>query len=242
MSAGIRTLNNDSLSDALPHLTAFLEYARGACEARRGAPGNDVISGLVHAEEEGKKLSESELISMIVVLLLAGYETTANLIGNGMLALFRHPGELAKLKANPSLIQSAVEEMLRYDTSTETFQLRFAAEDVEIAGATIPKGEPVLMVVTSANRDKARFDAPDEFDITRADNKHLAFGVGIRYCVGAPLARLEARIAISTLLRRMPDVRLALPDEEIRYRVSPLRGGPRLRGIAAFPVVFTPKG
>jgi cytochrome P450 len=142
---------------------------------------------------------------MVYLLLVAGYETTANLIGSGVLALLEHPDQLASLRSDPALLPSAVEELLRFCAPVATSTLRYAAEDVTLGGVVIPKGDMVLVVITAANRDPARFPSPDALDITRADNKHLAFGHGIHYCLGAPLARLEGEIALGTLLRLMPD-------------------------------------
>jgi cytochrome P450 len=157
---------------------------------------------------------------MAYVLLVAGYETTAVLIGSGVLALLQHPDQLAQLRADPALLPSAVEELLRFTSPIKTSTLRYAAEDVSVGGVVIPKGEMVLVVITAANRDPARFPSPDTLDFTRPDNKHLAFGHGIHYCLGASLARLEAEIAFGTLLRRMPDLRLGVAAEALTWRPS----------------------
>jgi cytochrome P450 len=166
-------------------------------------------------------------------LLVAGHETTVNLIGNGMLALLQHPDQLQKLKDDPSLIKPAIEELLRYDGPVETSTERFAREVIAIGGTVIPKGEMVMVVIASADHDPERFADPDELDITRADNKHLAFGKGIHFCLGAPLARMEGQIAIGTLLRRMPDLRLADSPESLTWRP-----GMVLRGLEGLPVEF----
>lgn len=215
-------------------MEAFVRYVQALCDARRNAPGDDLISGLVQAEEQGEKLTQSELVAMVALLLVAGHETTVNLLGNGMLALFEHPDELAKLQRDPSLIKAAVEEMLRYNGPLETSTSRFAREDLEFCGAHIPRGELVMVVLTSANRDRLRFEAPDQLDITREDNRHVAFGYGAHYCVGAPLARMEGQIGVTTLLRRLPDIRLAVPLREIQWRPGLL-----MRSARQIPVVFS---
>src|SRR5262249_51043879 len=157
--------------------------------------------------DAGDRLSTDELQGMVYLLLVAGYETTVNLIGSGVLALLEHPDQLARLRLDPALLPAAIEELLRFCSPVATSTIRFAAEDIAIQDAVIPKGDMVLVVIAAANRDPARFPCPDALDITRADNKPIAFGHGIHYCLGAPLARLEGEIAIGTLLRRMPNLR-----------------------------------
>jgi cytochrome P450 len=208
-------------------------YLEVRFEERRRAPAEDLLTGLIQAEEAGDKLGKEELQAMVYILLVAGYETTANLIGSGVLALLQHPDQLDKLRADPALLPSAVEELLRFCAPVKTSTLRYAAEDVTLGGVVIPKGEMVLVVITAANRDPARFPSPDTLDITRSGNKHLAFGHGIHYCLGAPLARLEGEIALGTLLRRMPDLRLGVAPEALTWR--PSFG---LRGLVKLPVVF----
>jgi cytochrome P450 len=183
-------------------------YFQQLFELRRRNPGEDLTTHLVQAEENGNKLTNEELTANIMLLFVAGHETTVNLIGNGLLALHRNPDQLALLKANPQLITGAIEEFLRYDSSVQ-MSGRVALEDVELAGRTIPKGESVLCLLGSANRDPAVYpDAPDRLDITRPNVRPLSFGGGIHFCLGAQLARIEAEIAISTLLRRLPDLRI----------------------------------
>jgi cytochrome P450 len=184
-------------------------YFQQLFELRRKQPGDDLITQLVQAEEDGSKLSNEELTANIILLFGAGHETTVNLIGNGLLALYRNPGQLALLKANPSLITNAIEEFLRYDSSVQLTG-RVALEDIEdLGGKRIPKGESVLCLLGSANHDPAVYpDRPEQLDITRPNVKPLSFGGGIHFCLGAQLARIEAEIAISTLLRRLPDLRL----------------------------------
>ena len=217
----------------LPHMQAFTDYLRALFEEKRENPKDDLISALVRAEEAGDKLSEDELLGMVFLLLVAGHETTVNLIGNGTLALMQHPDQLQKLKADPSLIKPAVEELLRYDGPVETSTRRFAREDVAIGGTVIPKGEIVMVVIAAADHDPGRFPDPDLLDITRTDNKHLAFGKGIHHCLGAPLARMEGQIAISTLLSRLPNLRLKGSPESLTWRP-----GLVLRGLKGLPVEF----
>ncbi|SIO33520.1 hypothetical protein SAMN05443247_04085 [Bradyrhizobium erythrophlei] len=184
-------------------------YFHQLFELRRKSPGDDLTTQLVQAEEDGSKLSNEELTANIILLFGAGHETTVNLIGNGLLALHRNPDQLALLKANPSLITNAIEEFLRYDSSVQLTG-RVALEDIEdLGGKKIPKGESVLCLLGSANHDPAVYpDRPERLDITRPNVKPLSFGGGIHFCLGAQLARIEAEIAISTLLRRLPDLRL----------------------------------
>jgi cytochrome P450 len=217
----------------IPHMTAFTDYLRALFEEKRKNPRDDLVSALVLAEEAGDKLSEHELLGMVFLLLVAGHETTVNLIGNGVLALLQHPDQLRKLREDPSLIKPAVEELLRYDGPVETSTERFAREDVEVDGTVIPKGEMVLVVLAAADHDPQRFANPDTLDITRAHNRHLAFGKGIHHCLGAPLARMEGQIAISTLLRRMPDLRLKGSPDALSWRPGLI-----LRGLRGLPVEF----
>ena len=204
---------------------ALVRYIRRLVRQRRKRPAGDLISGLVAAEEAGDRLSEDELLAMVCLLLVAGYETTVNLIGNGALALLENPEELAKLRAEPALMPAAVEEILRYESPLTLATPRWALCDVKIADITIPKGSVVAIGIASAHRDPQQFERPDELDLGREPNRHLAFGQGIHYCLGAPLARLEAQIAFTTLLRSFPDLRLAVPRTALVWRRSlPLRG------------------
>jgi cytochrome P450 len=218
---------------AMPSLFAFMGYVRKLIRIRRADPADDLTSALVEAREAGDRFSEEELLGMISLLLIAGHETTVNLIGNGMLSLMEHPESMERLRNDPNLIKSAVEELLRYDGPLLTATERFACEDVTIDGVTIPRGEMVYAVLASANRDERQFDRPDTLDLTREPNRHVAFGLGLHYCLGAPLARLEGQIAINTLLRRMPDLRLAVPAQAL-----PWRPGLVLHGLKALPVAM----
>jgi cytochrome P450 PksS len=219
---------------AIPALILFLRYIRKLVRTRRADPQDDLVSALLEAREAGDKLSEDELLAMISLLLIAGHETTVNLIGNGMLALMEHPDQMDRLRNDPSAIKPAVEELLRYDGPLETATERYAREDVAIAGVTIPRGEIVFAVLASANRDERQFDHADTLDLSREPNRHVAFGQGMHFCLGAPLARLEGQIAINSLLRRIPDLKLAVPRQALRRRP-----GLVLHGLKSLPVAFS---
>jgi cytochrome P450 len=206
----------------------FCAYLRAVFAARRAAPRDDLISALVAAEERGDSLSEAELISTLILILGAGHETTTNLLGNAVLALLRNPDERKRLQDDPSLCESAVEEFLRYDSPVQATD-RMAKEDLHAAGALVREGEFAVLLLGAANRDPARFAEPDRLDLARRDNHHLAFGQGVHFCLGATLARLEARAAISALLRRFPDFDGA--------HDPPLRRSTTLRGPASLPLV-----
>jgi hypothetical protein len=205
-------------------------YFQQLFELRRKTPGDDLITQLLQAEEDGSKLSNEELTANIILLFGAGHETTVNLIGNGLLALHRNPDQLALLKSNPSLITNAIEEFLRYDSSVQMTG-RVTLEDIEdLGGRKIPKGESVLCLLGSANRDPAVYpDRPDRLDITRPNVRPLSFGGGIHFCLGAQLARIEAEVAISTLLRRLPELKLD-DAENPRWRPTFV-----LRGLKELP-------
>ncbi|MHC2735792.1 cytochrome P450 [Bradyrhizobium liaoningense] len=203
-------------------------YFQQLFELRRRTPGDDLITQLVQAEEDGNKLTNEELTANIILLFGAGHETTVNLIGNGLLALHRNPDQLALLKVRPELMEGAIEEFLRYDSSVQMTG-RVALEDVDLGGAKIPKGETVLCLLGSANRDPAVYpDRPDRLDVTRQNVKPLSFGGGIHFCLGAQLARIEAGIAIATLLRRLPDLRIADVENPEWRPTFVLRGLKRL--------------
>jgi cytochrome P450 PksS len=223
----------------IPKAWSFLRYTRRLVRARRDSPRDDLITALVQAGEAGDRLGEDELAAMILLLLIAGHETTVNLIGNGTLALLRHPEQMARLRGEPGLIRPAVEELLRYDSPVMTATERFAREDLAVAGVTIPRGEMVFAAIASANRDDRQFANPDALDVAREPNKHLSFGLGAHFCVGAALARMEGQIAVGTLLRRTSELRLAVPPGALRWR-----RGLVLRGMEGLPVTFTarPKG
>ena len=220
---------------ALPSLYRFVRYVRALIARRRSAPRDDLLTALVQAEEAGDRLSTDELLGMVVLLLIAGHETTVNLVASGTLALLQHPDQLERLRQDPALLPAAVEELLRFTSPVELATERYAREPVEVAGTAIPAGDLVLAVLASANRDPRRFARPDELDLAREPNRHLAFGQGAHYCLGAPLARLEGQIALATLLRRLPDGGLAVPPENLRWR-----RGLFLRGLEALPVTLLP--
>jgi hypothetical protein len=205
-------------------------YFTGIVAQRRVEPRDDLISALVKAQEDGERLNEAELLANAVLLLNAGHETTTNLIGNGTLALLRHPDQLRRLRENPALIPNAVEELLRYDSPVQ-FTNRVLTADLTLGGKQLHAGETVLLLLGAANRDPAQFPDPDRLDVGRADNKHLAFGLGSHFCLGAPLARLEGRIVFETLLRRLPGLRLAHPAPVYRQNFN-------LRGLEALEVAF----
>lgn len=220
---------------AVPNVWALVRYIRRLVERRRKNPRDDLITELAGAEETGDQLSEEELVAVVALLLVAGHETTVNLIGNGVLALLEHPDQMERLRGNPALIKPALEELLRYASPVATATERYTVTDVTIDGVTIPRGELVGVVLASANRDERQFPNPDSLDLTREPNRHLSFGIGNHFCLGASLARLEGQIAVNTLLRRCPDVRLAAPPGALRWRPGPL-----LRGLEALPVAFRP--
>ena len=206
---------------------------RRLIEIKRARPGDDLLTGLIQAKDNEDRLNEPELIDLATQMLLAGHETTVSLIGTGVVLLMRHPDQLAALRADPTLVRSAVEEILRYESPADSSLLRVATADVELSGVTIRKGEAAIAVTGSANFDESRFPNPATFDITRTHNPHVGFGHGIHFCIGAPLARIEGQVALTALFDRFPDVRLAVPPEEIVWR-PPLS----LRGPVAVPVTW----
>jgi cytochrome P450 PksS len=210
---------------------AMMRFLRRLVAARRAHPGDDLVSRLALAHDGNDRLSDDELVAMLALLLIAGYETTVNLIATGALLLLGHQEQLARLREEPALIDSAVEELLRLATPVDVATERYAREEVEIAGVTIPRGALVLVAIVSANADERRFPEPERLDVARGENRHLSFGLGSHYCLGAPLARLEGRIAIEGLIHRFPNLRLATPVERLRWRP-----GVSLRGLVALPV------
>ncbi|MGW3125311.1 cytochrome P450 family protein [Streptomyces sp. NPDC001076] len=214
-------------------------YLAELIHRKRSDLGEDLISGLIRASDQGEHLTENEAAAMCFVLLFAGFETTINLIGNGLYALLRNPTQRDRLqksieRGDNGLLDTGVEELLRYDGPVELATWRFATEALTIGGQRIATGDPVLVVLAAANRDPARFSAPDTIDLARGDNQHLGYGHGIHYCLGAPLARLEGRTALKTLLHRLPDLRLAADPADLRWR-----GGLIMRGLRELPVQFT---
>ena len=216
---------------------AMISYFRALLTVKRQQPADDLLSALISVRDSGDSLREDELLSMMFLLLVAGHETTVNLIASGTLALLLNPGELSRLRADPSLLDGAVEELLRAVSPVNHATFRFAAEPVEIGGAHISPGEVIVIALSSANRDPSRYadPDPDQLDLGRDSSGHLAFGHGIHYCLGAPLARLEAEIAFGALLQRFGSIRLAVPAESLRWRPSTL-----IHGLEALPVRLLP--
>lgn len=215
-SAALKTNQAEVINATLKE---FFDYIKVLLAAKRYNPGNDLITSLLHAYEEGDCLSENELLSTIWLLISAGHETTANVIANGTLALLQHPNQIHLLQNNPALLSSTVEEILRC-VGPVILASRIAGEDMLIHGKQISKGERVVLNIAVANRDPHKFTNPADFDITREENEHLAFGKGIHFCMGAPLARLETKIAFRILLQRMPNLRLAIEPNQVVYSQS----------------------
>ena len=215
------------------HTDEFVAYLDDLFARRRSEPTDDLVSALVQAEDAGDHLSENELYSMVVLLIVAGHETTVSLITNSVLALLSNPTQLAELRADPSLLPSAVEELLRYDSPVERTITRWATADVELGGESIRRGELVIAVVGSANRDASQFADPDSLDVRREGGKHVGFGRGPHFCLGAALARLETEIALATLLERLPNLRLAIAEDDLYWRPIPI-----FRSLASLPVAW----
>jgi cytochrome P450 len=207
------------------------EILTGICEMRRQNPTGDLLSELVQAEEQGDRLTAQELIDNVIQLFAAGFDTTSGLIGNALLALLSHPDQLALLRADQSLMPGAVEEFLRYDSSVHIGS-RVALEETGVAGSIIAKGTMILAVLGSANRDEEAYDDPDRFDVRRRDIKPISFGGGIHHCIGAQLARLETEVAVGSMIRRFPHLRLAGGEKPVR------RPGLTLRALSSLPVMI----
>jgi cytochrome P450 len=216
-----------------PAVMALLDYIRGLLVAKRQDPGDDLLSALITARDEGDRLTDDELTSMVYLLLIAGHETTTNLIANGMLLLLSEPARWERVVAEPELLPGVVEECLRYEGPVQTATFRTTLEPVELGGHLIPAGATVLVSLSSANRDADRFPDPDRLVLDRPATPNLAFGHGIHYCLGAPLARLEGQVAFAALARRFPGMRLAVPLDQLSWRPSVL-----IRGLAALPVTL----
>jgi len=221
-------LDEDALARGAEAIGGFTEHFAALIEERRLQERDDLLSALIAAEEGGERLTWEELLTTVILLFLAGHETTVNLIGNGALALLRHPDQLQRLRRDPALGPSAVEELLRYDSPVHV-TARIATTDLTVGGTPVAAGEQLIVLVAAANRDPAVFADPDRLDIGRADNRHLSFSAGMHYCLGAALARLEGEVAIGALVRRFP--RLELVDPEPRYRDHLV-----LRGLRSLPL------
>lgn len=226
--------NPDRVGRVLRTVEDMTAYFRDAIREQRRKPRDGLIRSLMDAEVEGQRLTEEEVIANTIVTMVGGQETTTNLIGNGLLTLLRQPERLAELRDDPSIIEPAVEELLRYESPSQ-HTARIAHEDVVMGGKHIRKGDAVMAVMAAGNRDPDRFPDPDRLDLSRQDNRHLAFGWAAHFCFGAPLARMEGQIAFSTLLRRLPD--LALAADRVGWRENL-----GLRGLNALPVTFRPSG
>ena len=225
------TLSPDERETADAAMRSLDEYLMPIISARRVDPKDDIISALAQAEEEGDKLTEREVLIMLRLLLVAGNETTTNLIGNGVLALLRHPDQLAAMREDPALIPSAVEELLRFDSPVQV-DVRSVLDDCEVNGFRVRRGDNVVTLLGAANRDPDRFEAPDRLDVRRGDQNHLSFGRGIHHCLGAPLARLEGRVVLQALIDRFSSLRLLEDRPAFRSSVA-------LRGLLALPVSAT---
>ena len=216
---------------SLPSIFAFVRYLKRMIADRRANPRDDLVTALVEAEEQGEKLTEDEIVAMMVLLMIAGHETTVNLIASGTLALLEAPDQKRHLIEDPALLPSAVNELLRFTAPVETATERYAAQDMEMCGANIARGDVVFAAIASANRDEREFADPDRLDLARNPNPNIAFGDGIHFCLGHQLARLEAEIAFRRLFERFPGLSLARPTENLQWRETPV-----VRGLKALPV------
>jgi len=223
----------EEIKETEKQLSEFITYLQYIVDVKRKDPKEDLVSALILAENEGHKLSAPELYSMIMLLIVAGHETTVNLITNTVLALLENPNQLQLLKDNSKLIDSAIEEGLRYYSPVEVTTARWAAEPFQIHEQTIQKGDMVIIALASANRDETVFENPEVFDITRENNRHIAFGHGSHFCLGAPLARLEAKIAITTLFNRMPELQIKGNREDVKWQ-----GNYLMRSLEELPLTF----
>ncbi|MFD9223403.1 cytochrome P450 [Streptomyces sp. NPDC060064] len=217
------------LIDAASHSMAG--YMTGLIAAKRARPGDSLLDRLISARDGDDHLSEEELVSLAVLLLVAGHETTTNFLGNAVLALLQHPQELDRLRRNPDDVPAALDELLRFDSPVSAATFRFTTEALTLGGTEIPGGVPVLVSLGAANRDPERFPSPDQLDLNRDAAAHLSFGHGIHRCVGAPLARAEAEIALRAILARFPGIRLAAPPDQLGWRRTRL-----VRGLVSLPV------
>ncbi|MBP2579962.1 cytochrome P450 [Streptomyces sp. PvR006] len=229
-SAELFAAGEPDVIDAASH--AMADYMTALVAAKRHDPGSALLDRLIAARDGDDHLSEAELVSLAVLLLVAGHETTANALGNALLALLRHPAALDRLRSEPDAVPAALDELLRFDSAVSTATFRFTTEAVELGGTEIPAGVPVTVALGAANRDPARFPWPDRLDLDRNAAAHLAFGHGMHRCVGAPLAKAEAEIALRALLTRFPGVRLAVPADRPEWRHTRL-----VRGLASLPVL-----
>jgi cytochrome P450 len=220
--------------EASDDVVAMLE---ALVQGKKDVPGDDLVSALISARDGGERLNTQELLSTIFQLIVAGHDTTASLIGNGVVALLENPAELAKVRSEPRKLSAAVEELLRYDAPVPHSTFRYAVEPVKLGGVTIPEHAQVIISLAAANRDSERYVSPDRLDVDRPEARHLAFGHGIHHCLGAGLARMEGQIAIGSLLRRFPELRLAVPVKDLHWGHG---DGLVLRGLSELPVMPGP--
>ncbi|WP_132006669.1 cytochrome P450 family protein [Mesobacillus foraminis] len=223
--------NGEHAAEMFQHVNEFIQYLSEWFEKVRKNPGEDLISQLILAEDEGDQLTERELYGVVTLLIIAGHETTVNLIGNSILALLEHPDQFDLLKEQPDRIHQAIEETLRFNGPVEFSTSRWANEDMEFRGQMIKRGELIIISLNSANHDPKVFENPDLFDISREKSPHLAFGKGIHLCLGAPLARLEGEIAITSLMQRFPEMKLAVGKDELEWRPGMI-----VRGVKEIPL------
>ena len=217
----------------IPKMFKMMRLFKRLIKLRRKNPDDHLVTALINSYDEGDKLTDREILGMIFLLLFAGHETSVNLIGSGILALLQHPEQLKKLHDNPDLIETAVEELLRFSSPVVYGASRFPTEDVILSGIMIPKGTEVIGILSSANRDESVFKKPEQLDISRNPNKHIAFGAGNHFCLGVWLARSEGKIAINALLQRYPNIQLAVPAETLRWKTGQTNA---LRGLKSLPI------
>lgn len=233
MELVIEGIGKYGIEKAAEKMESVIDYVRELIERRRNDPADDIMTGLIHAAEDGDTLTEDEVVAMVFLLVTAGYETTYNLIANGVHALLSHPDQLERLKANPELIGTAVEEILRFTGTIGGTKPNYAGDDVELHGIPIPRGAMVIPLLASANRDPEVFDNPDVFDIGRDPNYHMAFSKGSHFCLGANLARMETRVAITNLITQFPGLQLAVEPSELQMVPMPF-----WRRLTALPVIL----
>lgn len=210
-------------------LPGTVRFVRDLVREKHNHPGDDILTGLIEAEDQGDRLTEDELVAMVFLLIIAGFETTVHLITNGVVTLLEHPEQLARLRSDPNLIDSAVEEILRHRGPVQSTKPGYASEAITLHGVTIPKGKPIMPLFGAANHDPRAFDAPAEFDIGRSPNRHLGFGHGVHFCLGAHLARAETRLALGNLLERFPNLHLGV--EPSALELQPMPGWHRYNGL-----------
>lgn len=231
------TSSAETYARAVAASEAVVAYLTALVETKQASPANDLVSGLISARDGDARLTQQELLSTIFQLIVAGHDTTTSLIGNGVVALLRHPDQLRALQDDPALVPAAIEELLRYDAPVPHSTFRFATVAVELGGVTIPAGAQVIISLASAGHDEDHYTSPESLLVDRAEARHLAFGHGIHFCLGAGLARMEADLAFAALLGRFPELRLAVPVEELHWAHG---DGLVLRGLSELPVIPGP--